>query len=108
MAALRAFTYDTPRAKTLCRIGKLFSVSDRLLEAEYWYKAALICTEKQTLGFEESDYRNFIPAMQLCVICDRLGKIEQAEYYNDLAGKYRPNSPAYIYNKNYFDNIKRG
>ncbi|MFQ7549122.1 MAG: hypothetical protein ACLRMZ_00830 [Blautia marasmi] len=34
------------------------------------------------------DCYNYIPAMQLCVCCDRLGRYAEAEAYNDRAGEY--------------------
>jgi glycosyltransferase involved in cell wall biosynthesis len=107
-AAFKAFGYGRPRSKTLCRIGELFLKSGRLSEAEYWYEAALNCRKEKNLGFDESDYDGFIPSIQLCVIHDKLGNAEKAEHYNDIAGSFKPHSPAYLYNKQYFDKTKRG
>ena len=107
-SAFKGLTYDVPRSKSLCRIGELFFKSKRFYEAKYWYEAALNTPHTQNLGFNEMDYDGYIPALQLCVICDRLGDREKAVYYNEIAGDYKPDSPAYLYNKNYFQTIKRG
>ncbi|MCI8612931.1 MAG: glycosyltransferase family 2 protein [Clostridia bacterium] len=100
--ALKGLMYAVPRNKTLCRIGELFMKCGQLIEAEYWYQAALNCHTDTNLGFNEIDYGGFIPAIQLCVIYDKLGNPDKAEYYNEIAGGFRPDSPAYMYNKKYF------
>ena len=39
---------------------------------------------------------------------DKLKDTEKAEHFNDIAGSFKPRSPAYLYNKNYIEKIKRG
>lgn len=107
-AALKGLSYGLPRSKTLCRIGELFLKTEHFNEAEYWYNAALNCRKEKNLGFDETDYDGFIPSIQLCVIYDKLKDTEKAEHFNDIAGSFKPRSPAYLYNKNYFEKIKRG
>ncbi|MCI9031126.1 MAG: glycosyltransferase family 2 protein [Clostridia bacterium] len=104
--AIKGLQYDLPRSKTLCRIGELFLKSARYNEAEYWYKAAINSPRIRNLGFCEADYDGYIPALQLCVIYDKLGDKEKAIHYNEIAGSYKPDSPAYLYNKNYFQTTK--
>lgn len=105
-AALKGLTYDVPRSKTLCRIAELFFKARRFHEAKYWYEAALNAPHSLNLGFNEADYDGYIPALQLCVVYDKLGNKEKAIYYNEIAGGYKPDSPAYLYNKNYFQTTK--
>ena len=50
----------------------------------------------------EEDCYGFLPALGLCVCCDRLGRYEEAAGYNELAGTYRPQSPYYLSNVEYF------
>ena len=45
------------------------------------------------------------PCIQLCVCYDKLGEHEKAREFNRLAGTYRPNSPAYLKNLEYFDRL---
>ena len=105
-AALDGLAYGVPRTKNLCRIAELFQRSGKLEESAYWYNAALNCPHSINLGFNETDYDGFIPAISLCVIYDRLGDTDKAKHFNDIAGKFKPDSPAYLYNKNYFENKK--
>lgn len=108
-AAFAAFYYSPPRAKTMCRIAELFLKQDRLQEAEYWYLSALSTPlPTYSLGFVEADYHGYIPAVSLCVVYDKLGRKDDAEKYNEIAGSFKPNSPAYLYNKKYFNTLKRG
>ena len=44
--------------------------------------------------------------LQLCVCYDKLGDRKKAKEYNDRAGSYKPYSKAYLYNKEYFENMK--
>ena len=43
--------------------------------------------------------------MQLCVCYDKLGNVQEAIKYNNKAAEYKPNDPAVIYNKDYFQSI---
>lgn len=104
-AAISSLRFGVPQAKTLCRIGELFFKSGRFHEAIYWYKAALSCPKSFGLGFTETDYYGYVPALQLCVIYDKLNDKNTAEHYNEIAGSFRPDSPAYLYNKNYFEKL---
>ena len=45
------------------------------------------------------------PYIQLCVCYDRLGQKKKAREYNEKAGKLRPDSPAYQYNKAYYEKL---
>lgn len=103
---LKSLEYDVPRAEVCCEIGNHFMESSQYETAVFWYETALNCrmdTEKG--GFIETDCYQFIPAMQLCVCFDKLGQRKRAMEYNDLAGSFKPNSPAYLYNKSYFDKM---
>lgn len=107
-SALRGLSYASPRAELLCRIGELFLKEQKFEEARYWYERAIDCDFPQKcMGFVEKDYYGYVPALQLCVICHALKEYSKAEEYNEIAGKYKPASSAYLYNKKYFENLKR-
>jgi glycosyltransferase involved in cell wall biosynthesis len=99
----RSFTFGVPRSEILCKIGEIFLSSGQLDSAEYWYRAALKCKiSKSNMGFIQTDYYGFIPAIQLAVIYSRLGRPRTANKYNEIAGKFHPDHPSYLHNKNYF------
>lgn len=105
-AAFRGFVYSVPRGDLLCRIGDLFAKKKDLENAKYWYLLALNCKKPTlSLGFLEEDYYGYIPAIELCVICFKQGETEEAVSYNELAGKIKPYSAAYAYNKRFFESI---
>lgn len=105
-ALFRSFTYDLPRAETLCELGKLYMENKDYKKAIYWYELATKCTLDNTKsGFTSPDCYDFIPYLQLCVCYDRLGEHQKANSYNKKAAKIKPKSSAVLSNKKYFKNI---
>lgn len=102
----RSFEFDRPRAELCCKIGKYFFDLKRYPLAAFWYQLAAD-TEKNELagGFSLPDCYDFIPYLQLCVCYDKMGDLQKAREYNEKAGKCKPNAKAYLYNKNYFENL---
>ena len=48
------------------------------------------------------DCRGYIPHMQLCVCCDRMGRHEEAYGHHLQAKKLRPEAAEVKYNEEYF------
>ena len=102
-ALLRSFTYDAPRAELCCELGSCYFAREEYRKAIYWYRAALLCERNDTSGaFLLEDCYGYLPYLQLCVCCDRLGQRKEAIEWNEKAGKLRPQSAAYMHNKAYF------
>lgn len=105
-SAFMAFLYGVPTAEILCLIGELFLSIGKITQAAYWYKLATQCQiDSNNLGFVEKDYYDYIPYLQLCIIYYKLGDVQQARHYNDLAGKCKPNESKYLFNKIFFDKL---
>ncbi len=103
---LRSFEYDTPRAEICCNIGTYFFEDSNYNKAIFWYKLASDLDKPvNSWGFISHDYWGYIPNVQLCVCYDKLGNIEEAIKYNNKAAEYKPNSPAVLANKSYFEKI---
>lgn len=103
-ALLSGLKYDVPRGETCCDLGRHFMDRGRYEQAIFWFQEALQADKKTETGaFVQEDCYGFLPAISLCVCCDRLGRKKEAEYYNELAGKYKPESPYYLQNKAYFN-----
>lgn len=106
-ALVQSFRYDTPRAEICTCIGNFFLEEKQYNQAIYWYKKSLtIFPNPQSGGFINYDMYTFIPYLNLCVCYYRLNNLELAEYYNELAGREKPNSTHYLYNKNLFKVLK--
>ncbi len=102
----KTFEYDTPRAEVCCDIGNYFIDLSRYYDAIYWYRSALNCNRKDTLGgFVYEDCYGYIPLIQLCVCYDKIGNTKLANEYNELAGIIKPAGREYMINKEYFNNI---
>ncbi len=104
---LRSMCFDLPRAELCCEIGKYFLEQGNYHIAAYWYETALNTQKNESsCGFILPDCYDYIPLLQLCVCYDRMGDRKKAEEYNERAGARKPYSKAYLYNKQYFDNLQ--
>ena len=102
----KSFLFDKPRAEICCRLGAILFEEAKYNEAIFWYDLATKCTLDETKGgFYEMECYDFLPYIQICVCYFKLGNIEEAIKYNELAGKIKPTSEAYLYNKNFFNNL---
>ena len=101
---LWGLSYDLPRAELCCDLGNHFLKREDWEKAAYWYQQALEARRDDKRGaFILEDCYGYLPCIQLCVCYDRLGNKIKAEEYNEMAGKYKPDSPEYQYNKAYFE-----
>lgn len=104
----KSFEFGLPRAEICCDIGKYFFENHSYAEAIYWYEEAL---SKKPIpfngGFVFPDCYDFIPYIQLCVLYYKIGNIEQAILFNEKASAIKPYDKAVLFNKNFFDNLKK-
>ena len=106
LSLFKSFKYDIPRAEICCNIGNYFVQKNDFNTAIYWYKEASIRIFDATKGgFYIKDCYDFIPYLSLCVCYDKLGEHQIANYYNELAGKIKPNDKSYINNFRYFKSL---
>lgn len=106
-ALLSALGLGAPRADLCCEMGRRFFERGDLESAKFWYELAPKRFNAPQGGFVFADFGGYIPYLQLCAICDRLGQTEEAENYNRLAEKIKPNGAEVVYNRKYFENLRR-
>lgn len=100
---VRALAYGKVSPQVCCLLGDEAASENETAQAIFWYKAALVCPhDYRAEGFVMPDYEAYYPTMQLCVLYDRLGDLEEAKNYHRLAKKAKPNSEAVAYNEAYF------
>ncbi len=104
---LKSFEYDSPRAEIICEIGYYFMNKKNYQRALKWFMLATSLEKPNTLGFLLNNYWGFIPNIELSVCHDKLGEIEKAAYFNEVASKFKPNSDKVLYNRNYFAALKQ-
>lgn len=102
-----SFVYGRPRAEICCDIGGCFFRREDYRTAAFWYEMALN-TEKcrESGGFVREECYDYIPALQLTVCCYRMGEIQRAEQFNEIAQKLHPESPACVFNRLFFEKQK--
>ena len=105
---IKTFERTTPRPEVCCNIAAYLLEMGKLNEAKFWYELVLnMKIDKNNWGFVNHDYLGYIPAINLCVIYDRLGDRENAIKYNNLAKKFKPTSKSVLYNEEYFERTKK-
>ena len=105
-ALTRALRYSAPRAELACELGLRLMRAGNYSAAAFWYETALTRERPDTTGaFVSPDCYGYLPAIQLCVCYYRIGDMQRAVQYNELAGKYRPDDPAYLQNKAFFASL---
>ncbi len=104
-ALLKSFTLAPPRSDVCCIMGERAMCLGDNDGAIFWYKLALErVPDLKGGGFVNLDYCGYVPNIQLCVLYDRLGDTRKAVFHNEAAGAFKPDSAAYLYNKEYFKN----
>lgn len=102
-ALFHSFTYGEPRAKILNKIAGLLHENHRLNEAEYWYRAAMLCGDHSAEGdFEDGYARTLTPLLGLCRIAFEKGDIKKSYEYHKKTEELFFDHPAVIVNRNYF------
>jgi len=93
-----------PKAEALCALGACFLEEGTLEAAAHWYRAALLCSPRENTGaFVLRDMYGYVPLMQLCVIFSRMGDDMLASQMNEQALLLRPDDPAALFNRAYFE-----
>jgi len=105
-AIMAAPLTSTPRADVCCRIGDLYLSDKNYKMAKIWYDLALDNEPEKTENtFFDRQYATTYPMLQLCVVEYWLGNVEKSIEYNEKYGKIKPESSAYLYNKEFFSKL---
>lgn len=107
-ALLRSLEFGLPRAETCCALGDWYFRREEYSHAAWWYTAALSCPQDPTSGaFLDPDCAGFLPCLQLCLCRYRLGDVKEAREWNEKAGAFKPEHPAYLHNRAFFETIRQ-
>lgn len=102
-ALTRALAYGPPRAELCCDLGGWFFQRGEYPAAAFWYETALSRPrEDQSGAFVSPDCYGYLPCIQLCVCHYRMGNLALSREYNQKAGTFKPDDPAYLYNERFF------
>lgn len=103
------FLFSFPHAEDCCILASYFEEQNDVRSAIYWYERALASPEKaEDGGFCNCDCLGYFPAIRLCVLYDKSGDMQKANYYNELAGSFKPDDESYIFNREYFQSKGAG
>lgn len=105
MAMLRSFTFDTPRAESCCLIGYYYKGQEDFLKAAFWFELALkLERPREDRGARQGDFWGYIPSLECAACYERLGNLEKAKHYNQLAELFKPGSLAVVHNRRNYEN----
>lgn len=108
LTLLESFSYDLPRAEICCRIGYYYKQRGDYERAAFWFRLALSLKKpKGDWGFIQEDCWGFIPAIELAVCLDRLGRAKEAAAYNEMAATFKPRDPSVKSNRRYFQELNK-
>lgn len=106
-ALLRSFTYDAPRAEACCDLGYYYKNKNDFRRAYAWFRiAAVMEPPAQNWGFSQPDCWGYLPRLELAVCCDKLGRPQEGERWNEEAAAYKPDAFAVQYNRTYFQSLR--
>ena len=97
-----SFSRALPRAEICCAIADIYREQNDGDKAEFWYKLVFSLPRPTGTGFLSLDFWDYIPHMQLCVLCDRRGDRRQALEHHTAAKALKPDDPKVLYNEAYF------
>ena len=101
---MHALLLGEPRAEALCAMGDVLMAEERYSAAAFWYRTAMQAEKPAACGgFITEDAYGYIPAMQLCVCYDRMGRTQEAAAMNERALLYHPGDGAALQNRAYFE-----
>lgn len=103
---LQGLRLAPPTGEHCCDIGAYFYGKEQWEQAIFWYENALRAERRTEQGaFVQEDCYGFLPCIQLCVCYDRLGDLQRANMYNEMAGVFQPQDKAVLQNQAYFREI---
>lgn len=92
-------------AEMCCALADAYMLDNQLQLAKQWYIFALNATQ-DTSGFVDEKYNLYYPAMQLVLVCHKLGEYNSSYNYHKLVADKYPTDCAVLYNQSYFDTHK--
>ena len=102
-ALYQSFSFGEPRAKILNRIAGLCHKNNRLGEADFWYRAAMLCRDHSGEGdFEDTYARTLTPLLGLCRIAFERGDFKQSFAFHKQAEALFYDHPTVAFNRSYF------
>lgn len=104
---IRFFEKDGPRAEIICKIGYYYKNRKEYKKAIDWFGLAPNCPVPVTYGAVIPKYWDYIPYVEMCACSYKMGDIDNAIEYNELASKKYPDDNLIIYNRCYLGTIKR-
>ncbi len=100
---LQGLRLAPPTGEHCCDIGEYFYERQEWETAIFWYENALRAEKRTEKGaFVQEECYGYLPCIRLCVCYDRLGELERAKMYNEMADVLKAGTEAVTWNRRYF------
>lgn len=99
--ARKAIYLDERRAEPYFVMGQMAFKEKQYDEAIFWYKKCL-CPIPDIFSPIDISFYGLKPCLNLMFCYDKLGDLQQANFYNEKALEFAPNDSGLLYNQEYF------
>lgn len=107
-ALLYYLEHDVPRAEILCKVGYYHKEKEDYEKAKIWFELATKSFKPtRAWGSVMHQYWDYIPYMELCSCAYRLGDIDGAIAYNQMASLAKPEDMKMLHNRVFLATIKQ-
>jgi tetratricopeptide (TPR) repeat protein len=105
----RSITIEPRRSEPYCYLGDYFFNNKKdWTKAVFWYEQAInVKRATELLAVYQPQYSTYLPAMQLTIALNNLGKCKEALKYNELYLKYKPLDQTALNNKKQLEEFLR-
>lgn len=103
---LSIFSFAVPNSEVCCLLGEIEIQEKNFAKAKFWFMCVLNCEKDYSLGaFVEEEYYYFIPYLQLCFVCFKLGDLQSSKQFHEKAKELRPTNSVVEFNEKFFSQL---
>lgn len=102
---VKSFIYDIPSAEACCEMGFYYKENGEYKKAIQWLKIAISIDKPETYIYNEQDYYDFIPYLELSCCYYNLKNIGMAKFYHNKAKRLKPNHKIILENDKFYSKV---
>lgn len=104
---IKYFEKDGPRAEICCKLGYYYKERGDYEKALSWFTIAPNTIKPVSLGAIMPHYWTYVPYMEMCVCSYKIGDIDSAIKYNEMAAELYPKDDIILHNRFHLALVKQ-